>query len=78
VPGLSTIWIYRVDPREIHYLKFVLEAYDGMATLTTLDARTGLIQVSVPPGAQAGARILMEALGWELGLIQLRMEEDRC
>jgi hypothetical protein len=77
VPGPSTIWIYRVDPREIHYLKFVLEAYDGMATLTTLDARTGLIQVSVPPGAQPAARTLMEVLGWELGLTRLRMEEDR-
>jgi hypothetical protein len=77
VPGLSTIWIYRLDPREIHYLKFVLEAYDGMATLTTLDARTGLIQVAVPPGAQTAARTLMEALGWELGLIRLKREEDR-
>ncbi|MBW2581551.1 MAG: DUF4911 domain-containing protein, partial [Deltaproteobacteria bacterium] len=33
----STLWIYQVDPHEIHYLKFILEAYEGLTTLTTLD-----------------------------------------
>jgi hypothetical protein len=51
VPGPSTIWIYRVGPRATHYLQFVLETYDGGATPTTLEARTGLIQLSAPPGA---------------------------
>jgi hypothetical protein len=77
VPEPSTIWIYRVDPGEIHYLQFVLEAYDGVATLTTLDARTGLIQVSVPPGGRSVARMLMAALGREVGLIRLKRGEDR-
>jgi hypothetical protein len=64
----SDLLFYRVDPYEIHYLKFVLEAYEGLATLTTLDSATGLIQLAVPPGRQDRLESLLEALGLELGL----------
>lgn len=77
MPGPSTVWIYQVDSREIHYLQFVLEPYDGVATLTTLKARTARIQVSAAPGAQAVAQSLMAALGGERGLVRPRREEDR-
>ncbi len=77
MPGPSTIWIYPVVPRELHYLQFVLEAYEGVVTLTTLEARTGRLQVPVPPGAQAAAQSLMAALGGERGPVRLGREEDR-
>ena len=64
----SDLLFYRVDPYEIHYLKFILEAYEGLATLTTLDSRTGLIQLAVPPGRGSSLESLMEALGGELRL----------
>jgi hypothetical protein len=43
----SALWIYQVDPHEIHYLKFILEAYEGLTTLTTLDPQKGLLDVMV-------------------------------
>jgi hypothetical protein len=64
----SDLLFYRVDPYEIHYLKFILEAYEGLATLTTLNSKTGLIQLAVPPGRQDSLESLLEALGRELGL----------
>jgi hypothetical protein len=64
----STLWIYQVDPYEIHYLKFVLEAYEGLATLTTLDSSSGLVQLAVPIDNQRPLEALMEALGQELTL----------
>ena len=64
----SDLLFYRVDPYEIHYLKFILEAYEGLATLTTLDSATGLIQLAVPPGGKDSLESLLEALGRELGL----------
>jgi hypothetical protein len=76
VPAPSRVWIYRVDPGQIHYLKFILEAYDGLATLTTVDARDGRVQLTVPPGAEADARSLMEALEGELGRGRLKREEN--
>ena len=64
----SDLLFYRVDPYEIHYLKFVLEAYEGLATLTTLDSATGLIQLAVPPGRKDSLESLLAALGHELRL----------
>ena len=64
----SDLLFYRIDPYEIHYLKFILEAYEGLATLTTLNSKTGLIQLAVPPERQGSLESLLEALGRELGL----------
>ena len=60
--------IYQVDPYEIHYLKFILEAYEGLATLTTLDPQKGIIQLAVPPGSKGSLNELLEDLGQELEL----------
>ena len=67
-PKHSDLLFYRVDPYEIHYLKFILEAYEGLATLTTLDSEKGLIQLAVPPGRKDSLESLLEGLGRELGL----------
>ena len=41
---------FRVDPSRIYFIKFILEAYDNMAQLTTLDPDLGLIEIFVAPG----------------------------
>ena len=43
---------YRVDRREIAFLKFILEAYDGIATLKTEDAMRGIIRLHIAPGCE--------------------------
>jgi hypothetical protein len=60
--------MYRVDRYEIHYLKFILEAYEGLATLTTLNSEKGIIQLAVPPGRKDSLESLLAALGHELRL----------
>lgn len=35
----------RIDPRRIGYLKFILEGYDNMALVTTLNAQEGKIVI---------------------------------
>lgn len=44
---LSTLPL-RIDPRRIGYLKFILEGYDGMAQVTTVDAKEGRITIRYP------------------------------
>jgi hypothetical protein len=39
----------QVSPGRIHFLKFILEGYDGLATLSTVDARLGLVEIRFPP-----------------------------
>lgn len=38
----------RIDPKRIALLKFILEGYDGLALVTTLDQRDGLVRLLVP------------------------------
>jgi hypothetical protein len=48
----STVRYYRVDRRQINYLKFILEACDGIVTMSTVDAGLGLVSFQIPPGCE--------------------------
>ena len=41
--------IYRIDRREISFLRFIFEAYEGLAVITTLNAEEGTVQLSIAP-----------------------------
>jgi hypothetical protein len=43
-------WQIRVPRAEISYLRFLLEGYEGVAGLSTLDSAQGLLEITVPPG----------------------------
>jgi hypothetical protein len=63
---------YRVDRSQISFLKFILEAYDGMAQLTTLNPGLGLVEIYVASGCMEDfekiirdlkKQMLIEAIG---------------
>ena len=43
---------YRVDRREIFFIQSIFEGYDGIATVSTVDPKKGMIRLSIPPGAE--------------------------
>jgi hypothetical protein len=43
---------YRVDRSRISFVKFILEAYDNVAVLSTVDPRRGLVQIRIAPGCE--------------------------
>ena len=53
---------YRVDRRCINIVRFIFEAYDGLAVVSTLDAAAGLIVLSVAPGCETIARDVLADL----------------
>jgi hypothetical protein len=55
---------YLVAPAQIHVLRFLVEAYEGLAVVSTIDPRSGLVALSIAPGCEAD---LDELLG-ELAL----------
>jgi hypothetical protein len=59
----TTRQYYRVDRRQISMIRFVFEAYEGVAVVTTLDAAAGSIVLAVAPGCEATARDIMADLG---------------
>ncbi|SHI80347.1 protein of unknown function [Desulfatibacillum alkenivorans DSM 16219] len=65
---------YRVDPREIHFIRFIMEACDHVAVVSTLDVKSGLISLSVPPDREEEAEEIMNSLGRSIFLDKL---EDR-
>jgi hypothetical protein len=64
----STQRIFQVDRKEIHYLRFTLESYDGMALVSTIDPYLALIEVSMAPGCEQWVYALMNALEKNEGL----------
>lgn len=43
---------YRVDRREIAFIRFILEAYDGVAIVKTLDPEAGIVEFQIAPGCE--------------------------
>ncbi len=43
---------YRIDRARIAHVRFVLEAYEGIAIMTTVDPRRGGVRIAVAPGCQ--------------------------
>jgi len=60
---------YFICPRrDISYLRFLLEAYDGLAFFRTLEPATGLVEVIYPGSRHRDAEDLLRALEKELQL----------
>ena len=53
---------YRVDRREIAFIRFIIEAYDGLAIVTTLDPETGLIEFQIAPGCEQDVEMILQDL----------------
>jgi len=43
---------YRVDRRDIMYLRATIESYDGMAVVRTSDPAEAVIELLIAPGCQ--------------------------
>lgn len=64
---------FTVPRREISYLRFTFEAYDGLIFMRTLKASDGLIEVGYPPSLSEDAEALLLAVDAEVG-----MSEAEC
>ena len=62
---------FQVARREIAYVRFILETYDGLAFMRTIDRQNGIIEISAPPQRQQQAWALVAALAAETGLTEV-------
>ncbi len=64
---LETISKYfRVDRREICFLRYIFEAYDGIASLTTIDSSSGSVVLHISPGCENDVEMLLQELKKEI------------
>ena len=64
---------FKVRHRDMVYLKFILEAYEGMNVMSTVDNVAGIIRIAIMEGfeadmddllAELGQQVSMEAVEW--------------
>ena len=60
---------YRVDRRQIAFIKFVFEAYDGIAGMRTINPTKGVIKLHIAPGCETQVNRILQDLKKEI-LIQ--------
>lgn len=59
---------FKIPRREIAYLRFILESYDGLAFVRTIDSREQLVEIACPPERLADVAALLTDLGGETGM----------
>ncbi len=57
---------YRIDRREIAFLRFIFEAYDGIAVVKTVDAQKGIILLYIAPGCEQDVDYVLQDLGKQI------------
>lgn len=60
---------FKVDKKNIAFLKFVLEAYDGMAVIRTLDPREGVIELMIAPDFEKDVEEILDSLRDEVEML---------
>ena len=53
---------YRIDRSDVYFIKFIFEAYDGIAVVETIDPYEAKIMLHVAPGCEADADFVVSAL----------------
>lgn len=54
---------FRIDRRDISFLKYILEATDGLAVLSTVDADNGIVSLAIAPGSVEEVEAMLKDLG---------------
>ena len=54
--------IFKVDRREINYLRITIESYDGMSVVRTIDPYEALIELQISPGCESLVFELLNSL----------------
>jgi hypothetical protein len=61
-------YIFSVRRNEICYLQWIIESYDGMASMRTINPVNGEIEISLPLGCEAEIFSLINYLKEEGGI----------
>lgn len=66
---------YRVDSKEIGYIGFTVQAYEGIGVVRTLDSAQGIVEILIPPDFLDEIEGLLEDLQVEISIEEIAPEE---
>lgn len=58
----------RIDPEQIYFLKFILEAYDNLTIMSTVDRFEGAMELKYPPELEQVVRGVLQSMDQRLRL----------
>ena len=58
----STRILVQIDRKSVGFIKFIFEAYDGLACITTIDPFAAKIVFNIAPGCEPEVEILLDDL----------------
>jgi hypothetical protein len=61
IPSKCVVRHIIISSSEIHFLRFIMEAYQGICLVTTLDPKLGLVQLSIAPGCEDDVERILKA-----------------
>ncbi len=56
----------RLHPKDIAYFKFIIESYEGMAVVRTLNPKEAVVELTVAPGWERDLEKVIEGLKKEI------------
>ncbi len=66
----------RVPCKDIAYLKFIIESYEGMAVVRTIDPDQAIVELMIAPGWEEEVERVLEALRKEISIEEVHEEES--
>jgi hypothetical protein len=58
----------RIDPEQIYFLKFILEAYDNLTIMSTVDRIDGVMELKYPPELEEDVKGVLQSMAQRLKL----------
>jgi Domain of unknown function (DUF4911) len=62
----TSVRTFRLNRKDIWYLHFIFEAYDGLGTVTTAQPREGVVEIHIPASREEEAELLLRQLCREI------------
>jgi len=53
---------FRIDRRQLAFIKFIFEGYEGIAVISTLEPELGIVQMIIAPGCEETADMILRDL----------------
>jgi hypothetical protein len=66
---------FKVSRADIAYLHFIIESYEGLANLSTIDNRIGIVLLSIPQYFAGEVDSLLQALRTEISMTEIPFPE---
>lgn len=69
---------FKVLHRDMVFLKFILEAYEGMNVMSTVDNKAGIIRIAIMPGFDSDMDELLADLGRQVPMEPVQWHAESC